>query len=558
MNRERSVSRRSMLWGTVAAWLGAGVGAAGRAAAQGAPTQSSGMQGQPAPATGPVEPRVAMPGQVNVLDHGAVADGVANDLGAILRAATAARTPLADGIGRTLAGEIRLPAGRYRITAPIDLAPAAGVIGLTISGAGAATEIIFDGPGATIRCSGSRAVTFRDLAFVSAQGVDADQAAFTIESVGSPLRSWKFERCEFTAFYRCFLVGGALMCSEFFFDKCQFSQCYYLVDNNNEQAVNWNFVNCNWENGELATKKDKALSSAFWLKKGTFVKWTGGSMIFLGRLVLYRLLRPGLVQRPSHMIAFDGVRLELEDEGGAHVPFVDRIDAGYASGTNQPTTIFSSCTILQRGGIPPSVVYARAWANCALTFVNCKAEGGRIIGVLDALSPTHTASIKLDNTRSITYEEDTRARLNTHDQHSVTVVPDNSAHGVEPIVDQRLCSLTAPATMYPKYMYVRGPDGALPRAGTTVDLIPLPDHTMLLRLFVRAFQPLGQNLLVELRDKADTKTYGTAILRKGADRMAEGDIGAEMGFQIPSGAQLMLKFTGVPETVRGVVGVEYL
>jgi hypothetical protein len=322
--------------------------------------------------------------------------------------------------------------------------------------------------------------------------------------------------------------------------------------------VNWNFVNCNWENSELATKKNVQLSAAFWLKKGTFVKWTGGSMIFLGRLVLYRLTIAGSVQRPSHLIAFDGVRLELEDENGGHVPFVDRIDTGYVSGTNQPTTIFTSCTILQRGAIPPSVIYARAWANCSLTFVNCKAKGGRIIGVLDGVSPNQAASIKLDNTKYITYEEDTRTRLNTHDQHSVTIIPENNSHGTEPIVDQRLCSLDAPATMHPKYMYVRGPDGGLPRGGTTVNLILLPDHTILMRLFVRRFQTARYGLRVELRDHADSVTYGVVTLGEGPVRFAEGDIGAEIGFQIPGGAPLILKFIGTPEGVKGIVGVEYL
>ncbi|MEP9357632.1 hypothetical protein [Sphingomonas sp. KR3-1] len=538
------------------AWLGLGVGRSSAASAS--PRAGEAL---PASQSAPMAPAGALrriDDHVRVQDYGAVADGVADDLAAILRAAIASRTGQNDGIGRAVAGEIKLPPGRYRITGPLDLAPAAGVVGLTISGAGAGTEIIFDGSTATIRCSGGRAVTFRDLAFRSSQGVDANQAAFTISQTGNPLRSWKFERCEFAAFYRCFVVTGSWMASEFYFDKCQFSQCYYLLDNNNEQAVNWNFVNCNWENGELSTKRDVRLASAFWLKRGTFVKWTGGSMIFLGRLVFYQLEVAGSVQRPAHMIAFDGVRIELEDEGGAHVPFVDRIDAHYVSGTNQPTTTFRDCTILHRGAIPSAVIYARAWAHCSLTFENCKARGGRIVGVVDGVTATHSANIRLDNTKSITYEEDVRARVNTHDQHSVTITPDNSGAGVEAVVEQRLCSLAAPATVHPKYMYVRGPSGSLPQGGTSVALIPLPDHTMLMRIVIRRFQAAGHALTVELRDQADTTSYGQATLRAGADRFAEGDIGLEMGFQIPSGTPLMLKFAGAPEVIKGVVGIEYL
>lgn len=552
MNREdrKHHSRRSILWGTLTAWLGGG--AVSRSTAQPALTASPNLAGAHA---GPEE--VADLGEyIRVGPARAGSVRGFDDTVTMLRAATEARTELRDDIGRTLAGEIRLQPGRYRITGPLDLAPAAGLTGLTLTGTGAGTEILFDGEAATILCSSSRAITFRDLTFRSAQGVDANQAAFTIDQHGNPLRSWKFERCEMIAFDRCFTVTGSSMSSEFYFDKCQFLQCYHLMDNNNDQAVNWNFVNCNWENVELSTRKDHRLASAFRLKKGTFVKWTGGSMVFRGRLVLYNLKVSGSVQRPAHMITFDGVRIELDDQVEP-VPFIDRIDADYVSGTNQPTTILTNCTILQRGTERP-VIYARAWANCSLSFFNCKAKGGRIVGVLDGVSPTQPASVRLENTRSISYEEDTRARLNSHDQHHVRIDPDVSGGAEEPMIDQRLCSLTIPATMHPKYMYVRSSTGSLPLGGTTVNLTRMPDHTVLVKVFVQRFHAAGQRLTVELRDVADRTTYGSCILVSGSDRFAEAHVGAEMGFQIPSGTRLMLKFIGVPEVVKGIVGVEYL
>ncbi|RYF20803.1 MAG: hypothetical protein EOO77_07280 [Oxalobacteraceae bacterium] len=473
-----------------------------------------------------------------------------------MRAAIGAPNSYKDDLGRTFAGEIKLAPGRYRINDVLDIAPTAGLAGLTISGTGAATEIIFDGRAATILCSSSRGITFRDLTLRSMQGVDADQTAFSIDQHGNPLRSWRFERCDFIAFYQCFAVTGSALCSEFYFDKCQFLQCYRLMSNHNEQAVNWNFTNCNWENGEIETRKEKGLSSIFFLTKGTFAYWVGGSMVFKGRIVLFNLTQTGSVQRPSHLIAFDGVRIELEgDEDPA--PFVDRIDAGYASGTNQPTVAFTDCTILQRGSVP-NPVYARAWANCSISFVNCKAKGGRVVGILDHVSPTQTASIRLENTHAIYYEEDIKDRLNTHDQHNVRIIADGGAASDQPIIDQRLCSLNVPATMHPKYMYVRSQTGSLPLGGTVVHLAPMPDHTMIMRLFVRRFQTSLHRLVVELRDGEDRTTYGTAILATGANRFAEGDIGAEIGFQISTGTSLMLKFTGVPEIIKGIVGIEYL
>lgn len=483
-------------------------------------------------------------------------EGIA-DLAAILRAVSVARTQRHDDIGRTFAGEIKLAPGRYSIRGPLDLATANGVAGLIISGSGVATEIIFEDAAATIRCASSRGVTFRDLTLRSEGGVDARQVAFTLDDRGNPLRSWRFERCDFIGFDQCFSVSGSLLDSEFYFDKCQFRQCFNLMRNSNPQAVNWNFVNCNWENSELNTSRETDLAAAFNLTKGSFIKWTGGSMIVRGRLVLYELKEAGSVQRPSHLIAFDGVRIELDSGKGKPVPFVDRIDKGYVSGTNQPTTTFTNCTIMQRGsGANP--VYARAWSNCSLSFIGCKAKNGRVVGVLDHVSPTQAASIRLENTYGISYEEDYSQRLNSHDQHNVRIIPDGCSVSSELIVDQRACSLSVPAVASPKYMYIRGPTGSLPLGGTVVGLTALPDHTMLLRLFVRRFEPGRHRLTADLCDEYDQVTYASVTLEAGRDRFAEGDIGAEIGFQIPSKTPLILKFVGVPDVVKGIVGIEYL
>jgi hypothetical protein len=196
-------------------------------------------------------------------------------------------TPENDGIGRKVSRTLKLPAGRYTLSGLLELAPSGGLVGLIVEGEGAgATYIDYDGEGATMACRSSRSITFRDITFESS-GVDDNQVAFAIDQTSNPLRSWRFERCDFNFFWKCFAVTGSAMCSEFYFLECQFSQCYYLMDNENDQAVNWNFVNCNWENNELETMYDKNESAVFNLRKGTFARWTGGSLIFWGRLVYY-------------------------------------------------------------------------------------------------------------------------------------------------------------------------------------------------------------------------------------------------------------------------------
>lgn len=528
--RDGRLSRRAVMWRSMTAWLGGA-----------ALTKSSATPPLPLPSSG-----------------GSVAG--ARDAAVLFKElirGSMPQPPLQDDIGRFLAGEIKLPPGRYRISDIVDLAPASGLAGLTISGSGVGTEILFDGPSATLCSSSSRGITFRDLTFRSVQGVDALQRAFTIEQKGNPIRSWRFERCDFINFLCCFLVKGSAMASEFYFDTCQFIQCFNLLENHNEQAVNWNFVNCNWENTELSTQRDTGAAAAFLMAKGSFVRWTGGSFVFVGRLVVYRLKEAGSVQRPSHMLVFDGVRMEIEGADDRWVPFVDRVEDGYVSGTNQPTTAFYNSTILQRGR-EDAVPYANAWANCSLSFVNCKAKGGWVTGILDHVTPTQNASIWIENCRGISYREDTKRRLNSHDQHHVTITPDGSASSAQPIVEQRPCSVDVPATIHPKYMYVRGATGSLPEAGTTVTLSALPDHTMLIRLFVQRFEAAAHPLVVELREGHGQGVLARAVLGRGNDRYAQVAIGAEVGFQIPLGAPLVLAFQGEREVVKGIVGIEYL
>ena len=494
---------------------------------------------------------------VNVLDYGAVGDGTTDNSAAILAAAVAARTAQTDGTGRTIARALYFPAGIYVIQSAIELAPSNGLTGLTVFGDGAGASFIeYQGSSTKITCRSSRAITFSDLCFTSS-GVDDEQTAFGVVQTGNPLRSWRFERCDFAAFYECFNVSGVSMCSEFFFKDCQFSQCYHLMFNDNDQAVNWNFVNSNWENNELTTTKAKDSSAIFFLKKGTFVKWTGGSFVFYGSMAVFNLTASGVCQRTSHKIDFDGVRIELVDNSGYHAPLMDRTSVGYTSGSNQPTVSLANFTILNRGTLPTSTIYFKVWANCSLALTNGECEGGVISGILDGVTATQNADVRLMDTRGVTYADNVTSRVNTHDSNSVHIEPDTSSADTQPILDLRLSSLSVPATAMSKRLYVRGPTGSLPQGGTTVNLPSLQDHFTLLKIFCYRFTAAAQNLTVELKDQADTTVYGTVTVNAGVTN-GEGYIGKEMGFEIPTGTALMLKFTGTPEIVKGVTGLEYL
>jgi hypothetical protein len=502
---------------------------------------------------------------LSVKDFEAVGDGAADDSAPLLATAVAARIALTDGI-RALAGEVKLPPGRYRITGPLDLAAVGGVSGLTISGSGG-TEIVFDGPTATLKCTSSRTITFRNIVFRSTEatdvspgdpyGIDLGQSAFTIAQSGNPLRSWRFERCHFYFFDKCFTVTGATMCSEFYFDGCIFGNCYYLMDNSNDQAVNWNFVNCDWENPELDTVKAKSSSTIFKLQKGISCKWTGGSVISYGTLVYFNLTATSSFVANSHAITFDGIRIERMDDGGTCTPLYDRVSSGYISPGNAPTVALLNAAMISRGTIPSTVTHFKVWDNVNFLVDNCDIETGKIVGVYGSLSGANTGEFTLRNSTALLYEDDATGKISDHIKHSITIEPQTRGGTLGLTFHQRSDSLSVPYSLAPNEIRFRGPTGSLPEGGTTVNVPPLPKYTVLERLVVRRFSAATYGLTVQLRDQADTTTYAEVVLAAGTDRFAEAQINLELGFQLLTTTPLMLKVIGTPESVKGLVGLGY-
>jgi hypothetical protein len=178
------------------------------------------------------------------------------------------------------------------------------------------------------------------------------------------------------------------------------------------------------------------------------------------------------------------------------------------------------------------------------------------VGVIDAVTAGLNASVLIEDVMGVSYEEDVSNIVNSHDQHNVTIVPDNSTAGKEPVVELRLANLDVPSFAYAKRVYWRGSTGSLPYGGTETDLPVFPQHTVLLEVFCKRFEPASQLLQIDVTDASGSIIYGTVTLAAGAME-GRGYIGKEIGFQIPSSV-LKLKFTGTPEIVKGVVGIDYL
>jgi hypothetical protein len=496
---------------------------------------------------------------INVKDYGAVGDGVADDTDAIRLAIAACYLPTTGSSGRQYAIDLYFPAGDYRITSSIQFAPSNGLIGFTVYGDSmGSTNIYYEGVGTNLQCQFSSTIMFKDIAFWSSGIDDLQQAFYIDQQPGNPLRNWKFERCAFWRFEKCFDVAGSTMCSEFNFHGCYFYQDYYLMVNNNDQAVNWNFVNCNWENESLTTTKPFDGSAIFFLSKGTSSIWTGGSLLVAGRLVFFNLTSSASFADTSHRVTFQGVRLELvPNESGTHAPLLDKTTVGYVSGSNSPTVSILNSTILNRVPIGYALNYFNLWNNCNFSFENVEVSGGFVTAIYDSNTGGLNPNVRMINCKGLSYTQDTTGRLLSHMAPNVVIVPDDATNASLPLVDIRNNNLSVTPSTYAKRIWVRGSTGSLPEGGTTVNLPSLPDHFTIINLFCYRFTVAAQALTVLLRDQADTTTYGTLSLLSG-DSNKEAYVGCEMGYQIPSGTALMLKFTGTADSVKGVVGLEYL
>jgi len=497
---------------------------------------------------------------VNVKDFGAVGDGVADDTQAIKDAIAACYLPTTGSSGRQYAKDLYFPVGDYRITSSIQFAPANGLIGFTVYGdSSGSSNIFYEGFETNFQCQYSAAILFKDIAFWSS-GVDDDQVAFRVnyQSGNVPLRNWKFERCAFWYFYECFDVTGDALCSEFNFHGCYFTDCYYLMGNSNDQAVNWNFVDCNWENVDLSTVRALDGSAIFFLSKGTSVIWTGGSLIFHGRMVFFNLTSSASFADTSHRLTFQGVRLELPPNGSnTHSTLLDKTGTGYVSGSNSPTVSIVNSTIFNRSPIGFALNYFNIWNNCNFVFENVEVSGGYVTAIYDANTGSQNPNLRIISCKGLLYEENTSGRVTSHISPNATIVPNDMQNQSLPLIEVRNNNLSVTPSSSVKRIWVRGPTGSLPLGGTTVNLPELQDHFTLINIFCYRFTVAAFNLTVELKDQADTIVYGTVTVNAGVTN-GQGYIGKEMGFEIPSGTPLMFKFTGTPEIVKGVAGLEYL
>lgn len=459
---------------------------------------------------------------------------------------------------------IQLPAKALRLKTSLDIGNALGTMGFTIRGAGAwATAIYFDA-GVTITGKGASNISWEHIAF-RGDAIDDNVIAFTISTAGGgALRRWTFDHCDFFGIFECFNVTGSALCDEFGFIKCHFLECYRLVNNGNDQAMNWNFWACDYE-ATLEDNTSKTLDDAvmFLLSKGMSMNWYGGSIIINGQMVLLNTSSSNGFAGTAHFVNFDGVKLELMDNAdspGTHALLVKR--SNVYSGVNAVKFTMQNFAMVHRGTLPATLDLFELCDNWTLVLRNGEIEGGYVIGILDSNTSTQNGVLVADSVSGLLYREDTTNRLLSHHQHNVTLIPRNLADDKVVARVQRSGGTSGVSYTQPQRVYVSGTTGSLPEGGTTVNLPSFYNHCRLCELVVQQYATTANNLTIQLRDQADTTTYATVTINAGSGaRESRATIAQEIGYQIGTESvpvPLMLKFVGTAETQKGVVWIEYM
>lgn len=387
--------------------------------------------------------------------------------------------------------------------------------------------------------------------------VDNDTNLFSIGSGTFLTRSWDFEGCDFIAIKRSFRVSGSFLCSEFSFLNCDFLQCHTLMYNSNVQAVNWNFVNCNWENDSLTFSGDNAESALLYADKGTFLTWNGGSVIPQGSLVFCNWTAAGDAFRASNKVVFNSTRIEIHPTtGSTNPPMVDRTTSGYVTASNSMPVTFNDCTGLIRGGVISPYVWANVWNKSSLTIDASEFAGGEIQGIYDGATETAAGELIINNNVAMAYIDDLAgAKTQNYVNHFVKITHDSSQDSDGFDLDQR--NATTIGSSREKIIRVRSNTGRIPLAATETVLPVIPKNATVVSIGYKRLQVANtaNSFNAELKSSDGVTSYATVTMLNN-ERKADSVVLLESGIDIVT--DLKVVFTGVAENAFGYFELAYI
>lgn len=392
-------------------------------------------------------------------------------------------------------------------------------------------------------------ITFKDI-------VDNDNEVYGIGTDTGLIRGWDWEDCDFIACKKPFHVSGNFLCSEFSFLRCDFLQCFTLMHNENIQAVNWNFISCNYENDSLSYAGSNSESTAFYCTKGTFVTWVGGSIIPQGALVRVAWDAAGSSFRTTNKIVFSGVRIEVSPTSGDdNPPLIDKVGSGYVTATNSMPVEILSSSILTRGGVQANYNLANIWDRSSLTIKNTPTSLCTITGVYTGATATAQGRLLIEGNAGITYVDDPTNKAFDYVNHSIKIRQDNSQFASALAID--IADAGTVVSESEKIVRLRSYTGRIPLANTSVSLPSLPAFATIVSIGYKRLQAnnTSNSFTATLKSADGLVDFATVTLPNNS-RSASSDVLLDVGLNIDS--ELKVDFSGAPDTAFGYFELRYI
>lgn len=449
---------------------------------------------------------------------GLVGDGVAvnsTQLQALIDAVTA----MPSWTTQDEARQIHLPAGSYVWDDTIDLH---GFYGIEFVGEGRGNTVLsFTGSSkAAFSIRNAGYLTFRSMTLDCLSGIDAEATLFDLGyTSGDPTFKYVFFDVEFSRWWKAFDVTGSDYCCEVSFYGCRFSNGYFDLIFDNNQALNWNFYGVDFEARSQVTTKPLQDAAVFTLKQGTLVNVFGGSIVGHRTTVLYSPAASAKFARSSHGVKFDGTRFEF-DTGGIGNALV-RQASGAVETSNYLNITFRDTPVTFLVAVSDYYL-AQLRNQWQLTLDNVRCTHiGRVVGIVDNSTGILYGNLRGIGLDSVEYEQDRTALSNgqTAAEHRVLMrYARVGATGTDVGIDRDILPPQNNGAELKRRIY-RTLGGIIQADGATIPLPFIPDGSWASRFVVHK-GATGSNVTYTIQNYSAAWAGSTAYAL--GDRMSNG------------------------------------
>src|SRR5690606_7928567 len=186
------------------------------------------------------------------------------------------------------------------------------------------------------------------------------------------------------------------------YKKVRFLNCYHSVVIDNIQALNFQFLGCDFEAHSMITNKPFFDSTVFTIKKGGMVNVIGGSIIVPGTTIYLRPTGNAVLKRSQNAVYnFIGVRWEMLNNNERNVLF--RNEGIYIS-TNDIMINIDKSQVFQRNEATGNYI-GYVYDNHFINIRDTLTSDAKIKGFIKESTQNTYGRLFMENVSKITYEE---------------------------------------------------------------------------------------------------------------------------------------------------------